>query len=174
MGTMADEKKDNSFARYYNMTLRYLARSIKTEQDVRRYLRRKKVPVDFIEEIISRLKDYKYIDDEEYARIFAESRKRACMGSFAVKYGLKKKGIDDSLAEDMVSKIFEDFDENSVARELALKKAEKMDGLKPAKMLSRLTSFLRRRGFSEETIFYAVEPILEKINKEGKIGIERD
>jgi len=160
-----DEKK--SFEKNYKLALRYLTRAIKTELEVKRYLERRKANRIHIQKIIEKLKEYNYIDDDEYTRIYAENKKKALMSPFAVKYGLRQKGIHGSKSEKIISKVFSDFDEKKVARDIALKKANKMIDIDIKKKLSRISSFLRRKGFPEEAIYYAMEPIFELADKDS-------
>ena len=171
---MTKEEKKKTFEQFYAMGLRYLTASIKTEFEVRKYLQRKKVPEFDIERIVIKLKDYNYIDDDEYTRIFAENKRMDNMSPFAVKYGLKQKGIQGSDAEKIIKKIYKDFNEKKVAREMAMEKAAKLTDKTPTKKLSKIMSLLKRKGFDRETIYYAMEPVMSQLNKDGKIGIETD
>ncbi|MBU1628099.1 recombination regulator RecX [bacterium] len=164
---MPKEEKKKTFEQFYAMGLRYLTASIKTEFEVRKYLQRKKVPEFDIERIVIKLKNYCYIDDDEYTRIFTENKRMQNMSPFAVKYGLKQKGIESPKAEKIVKKIYKDFNEKKVARELVLAKAAKMTDKTPTKKLSKIMSFLKRKGFDRETIYYAMEPLMSQLNKEG-------
>jgi regulatory protein len=166
MGYMEDISKEQEYDKFFNATLRYITRSMKTEFEVKKYLERKKASRKDIAKIISKLKEYKYIDDVEYAKYFAQIKVRSGMGSFAISYELHKRGVDKDTSKKVLAEVFEDVDEREMAKEIALKKAEKLVNYDAKKKLSRISSFLRRKGFSEDIIYNAMEPIINMIKEE--------
>jgi regulatory protein len=101
-------------------------------------------------DVLRRLERVGLVDDEAFARQFAEhrfgSRKE---GAKAVASGLRAAGIAPELAVRVTDGAPQDEDER--AEELAAAKAARMTGLDPAKAYGRLTSLLLRRGYGPET-----------------------
>ncbi len=99
-----DDTPDPAEEKLFQAALRYLAirpRSIKEMTD---YLTRKSADPAWIPRIIDRLKQYRYLDDEVFARIFIENRKRNHPKSrFALTHELKQKGISARIIESQLA-----------------------------------------------------------------------
>jgi len=99
---------------------------------------------------LERLETVGLIDDERFAREFAEHQlvaRRA--GRRAVASGLAAKGIDRETVERILAEAPEDDAER--ADELARARAERLRSVAPDKAYGRLVSFLVRRGHDPET-----------------------
>ena len=105
--------KTKNLNHIYSLTLKYIGRSARCEKDVRKYLKRKNLKDNDIDTIISKLVNYNFVNDEEYAQFFTEKLTRnSDLSSFAVRYKLSKKGIQKTIIDKIVKKRFEGVDEN--------------------------------------------------------------
>ena len=113
-----------------------------------------------VEDVLIRLERVGLVDDEAFARQFAEhrfgSRKE---GSRAVAQGLRAAGIDPSLAE-AVSHQAPDDDEERAA-DLARSRVSRLSGVSPEKAFARLSSLLMRRGYGPQIARSAARKALE-------------
>jgi regulatory protein len=130
----------------------------------RRELERRLIQARFepaeVQDVLQRLEGVGLIDDEAFARQYAEHRfgvRRE--GSRAVSNGLRAAGISPSLAA-AVSEDAPDGEEERAA-ELAGARASRLSGVEPAKAFSRLSSLLMRRGYSPEIARSAARKALE-------------
>ncbi len=140
----------------------YLSHSPKTEFQLLRYLKNlrfKKKDIwfkeginldwdNFFNDILCKLKEYKYIDDENYARLFVQSRLRSKPRSKSVLIGeLMSKGVSKEIAQSIVDE--EVIDEIDLLKAAFEKKyrGKKFD-IKDQKMVT----FLQRKGFSWDLI----------------------
>jgi regulatory protein len=102
-----------------------------------------------VEDVLVRLERVGLVDDEAFARQFAEhrfgSRKE---GSRAVMQGLRAAGIAPSLAETVAQDGPGDDEER--AADLARSRVTRLAGVPPEKAFARLSSLLMRRGYSPE------------------------
>jgi regulatory protein len=99
---------------------------------------------------LERLEAVGLVDDERFAREFAEHQllaRRA--GQRAVASGLAAKGVDRRIVERALAEAPGDDAER--ASELARSRAERLRGVPPEKAFGRLVSFLVRRGHEPET-----------------------
>lgn len=125
-----------------------LKTSDKTELQLRQKLREGYYPQEAIEHAIGFLKEYRYLDDEQYARRYAEcnsSRKSRKQ----IQYELEKKG----LSREAVSDILEEYptDEEAQIRDYLRKKrlhSEQMTLTERQKAMAALG----RKGFSWDTV----------------------
>jgi regulatory protein len=125
----------------------------------RRLLQARFEPAE-VRDVLQRLERVGLIDDEAFARQYAEHRfgvRRE--GRRAVANGLRAAGISPSLAA-AASEESPD-DEEARAGELARSRASRLTGVEPATAFSRLTSLLMRRGYSPEIARRAAREALE-------------
>ncbi len=123
----------------------YIAYSPRTEYQVRKYLERKSLKKDCdIDKIVLDLKEFKYIDDREFAESFVKSRlKGKYRSKFVLKSELMSKGIDKDLANEVVEEnVNSDYE---VLKKLYEKKygSELLNFSEKKKI-----NFLQRKGFS--------------------------
>ncbi len=164
---LSDEDLENILfeelkSRFFQRAMNYISRSIKTEFQVIRYLKnlsfKKKgewytdISNENLESIIEltvkKLKEYGYIDDEEFAQQFIQSRiKNKPRGKLILQSELMSKGVEANLAREKVEELVED--EYDMLKRIYLKKYgnEKMD-LSDSKKID----FLRRKGFNWDLI----------------------
>jgi regulatory protein len=113
-----------------------------------------------VEDVLIRLELVGLVDDEAFARQFAEhrfgSRKE---GSRAVMQGLRAAGIASSLAE-AVGKDAPGDDEERAA-DLARSRVSRLSGVPAEKAFARLSSLLMRRGYGPEIARSAARKALE-------------
>jgi regulatory protein len=113
-----------------------------------------------VEDVLVRLERVGLVDDEAFARQFAEhrfgSRKE---GSRAVIQGLRAAGIAPSVAETVAQDPSDDDEER--AADLARSRVTRLAGVPPEKAFARLSSLLMRRGYSPEIARSAARVALE-------------
>lgn len=116
-------------------------------------------PQDFeqdLKQVLSRLKDLKYLDDTAYTKDFIESRiSSRPRGKFLIKRELKNKGIHPELAERIVEG--SEINEEDLAFESLLKKAKAIERAEPRKQKEKALRFLASRGFAIDAIYKAVD-----------------
>ena len=104
--------------------------------------------------IISKLKEYRFIDDSEFAKFWIEQRTKFKHKPIRViEYELKQKGINKDLIDEVLSS-FESSKEVDLesAKKLAEKKLDFYRSLPSQKRREKVTSHLLRKGFSYEVI----------------------
>ena len=148
--------------RFLTRATNYILRSPKTEFQMYRYLKnlsykkknvwfREDINLDwdsFYAEVIGRLKGYKYIDDENFARMFIQSRMRNKPRGKSVLIGeLLSKGVSKDLAQRVCDEEIDD--ESNLLRDTFTKKYrdQKFD-VKDEKMVN----YLLRKGFRWDLI----------------------
>ena len=125
----------------------YLARAMKTTKQMRDYLTKKGYSAEVVDAVIQKLIGYKYLDDQAYARMYAEQSK-SHKGQRRIKQELINKGISHAEVDDQVQIDTED----QLATATAL--AEKYLKNKPRdlKNMQKLQRFLLYRGFDFDIV----------------------
>jgi len=127
-------------------TLKYLYRLLSSreylEQTLRQKLIKKGVSYDVIDECIDRLKEFNYIDDENFIRSYVKSKIRRQEGPNRIRSKLFLLGANSDTVELMISELYSDelIDENIKA--LVIKKSKKVDDN------AKVVAYCSRRGFS--------------------------
>ncbi|MFN2437160.1 MAG: regulatory protein RecX [Desulfotignum sp.] len=140
----------------FQAALRYLAVRPRSVREMTQYLAKKKPDKAMIKRIIDRLNRYNYLDDEAFARIFIDNRKRHTPKSrFALTHELKQKGISTRIISDLLN----DYDDVQMACLALEKKFRQWHHLDQATRRKKAVNFLRYRGFGYEAVQSAWEQV---------------
>ena len=145
-GVIARMKKKHAEHTAYVCAIRYLSYRQRSRKEVDRYLTvRKGLARETVTATIARLSEDGYLDDEEFARLFVESRMRTRPRSCAfMRYELSQKGIDDDVADAVLKGV----NDEHLAWYAIESKLTQWSSLDPMVVKKRLIGFLQRRGFS--------------------------
>lgn len=125
----------------------YLARAMKTTKQMHDYLTKKGYAPDIVECVIDKLKGYKYLDDETYAKLYTQQSKTH-KGTRRIKQELLNKGISHTEVDNQVQ--IDQDDQLATATTLAQKylKNKECD----IKTMQKLQRFLLYRGFDFDIV----------------------
>lgn len=126
-----------------------LERGDKTRAELYRKLRQNGYPEDVVEDAISYVESYGYIDDSRYAANYIE-QKSASQGRARLKMELAKRGIERSVIDRALDEA-ELTDSQETIRALVEKK-RRGSGPMDDKEKQRIYGFLMRKGFSSADI----------------------
>jgi len=144
---MKRDKRDKAIS----YSLRLLGLSPRSEKELRERLFQKKYSRSAVENAISFLKEKNFIDDVKFARTWVETRPDTDpKGRFLLMKELKKKGVEASIVEEVLSG--RDVDESALVKNLVGKKLMSFRGIPKVKAKRRVFGFLARRGFSYDVI----------------------
>jgi len=153
-GSLADhqlEADPEQVAR--TIVLRRLALAPRTRSDLAKDLAKREVPDDVIGSVLDRFEELGYIDDEAYAHMWVESRRRnKALARSVLKRELTDQGIDRELVDAAIAQIDDDA-EWQRAREFAVSKFRVRQGEEPLKAIKRLASQLGRKGYPAYVCF---------------------
>jgi regulatory protein len=96
-----DEIIDRDNKKYaFNLALKYISFKRRTIAETKKYLLSKDIDVEIAENAISKVLEYGYLDDLEYAVDFVSYHLNSKKyGKIIVKYKLKEKGVDEETAD---------------------------------------------------------------------------
>ena len=158
-------ERDEQYVDAKQAALDYLAYKPRTEEEVRRKLRQEDVPSPVIEDVIARLYELEYLDDEAYAHDYAHNRfSSKKYGPVRIRRELTERGVDRRLADAAVDELFAEVDVTAAAWTHAEKRWPRLAGEDdPRRRRQKMYRYLRRRGFTSNTI----RPILDELEQDG-------
>lgn len=153
--------------KFYNLALRFLSYRPRSEREVRDKLETKQVEPQIIEKIITKLIDKKFINDEEFAKGWVESRLRFKPRSMKlIKFELRHKGIDNELIDRLIHNsefiIQNDLESAKKLIEKKMGRFRNKFGMTREEKYQKLGRFLASKGFGWDIIKKAIDEILAK------------
>ena len=144
-----------------------LARCIKliyirprTESEINKYLNKLTEDQHLIERLISRLKDNKYLNDNEFIEWWVSQREYfRPRGQPLLKRELKLKGVSQEFIDEYFAKT--DLDEAELALQALSSKQRQLDRTEDKKRFKVAVDYLMRRGFSYDTAKKAFEQFMQ-------------
>lgn len=150
----------DSFPKFYDRSLRFLSFRPRSEKEIADFLKKKKVGEATIKKILDKLKEYKFLDDREFARWLIEQRQgRKPRGKRLIEMELKQKGIAEPIIEEAQNAL---SNQSELAKKALEKKVAVYRHLNRVKAYQKLSQFLLRRGFDWETVKGTIDEILKK------------
>lgn len=130
--------------------LKYRQRS---EAEMRGRLGEKGFQPAVIEEVIQDLLAGEYLDDTEFATLFAEDLlTRKNIGPLRLRAELTKKQVPDRIINTTIERMYQKYSERELARQAASKKMATLRRVDKETAYRRLTGYLARRGFHWDVI----------------------
>lgn len=151
-------KKDN-YLKCKSTALRIVEKTYKSEKELKDKLLLKGYDKYSIEKSIEFLKEYGFINDNNFAKLYIKDKNRT-QGKSKIKYDLIKKGISEDIIESSISNIDEEAERDN-AYNIAIKKYNvivKREDDK-YKLSQKLFRFLLSKGYSYDTVSYVVRKI---------------
>ena len=141
-------KEESDRLTCFSKALSYISSRLKTEKQMKTYLLGKGYSFNTVNEAIEKLKEYGYLNDEYYAKTFAEIASKN-KGKLYVKQQLLFKGVKGEIVNNLMQTMDSDIEACQIVASKWLKnKTLPLD----KKDKEKLYRFLLSRGFEYETI----------------------
>ncbi|WP_406453749.1 recombination regulator RecX [Streptomyces sp. NBC_01622] len=142
--------------------LRLLTGNPRTRKQLADALRKREIPDEVADEVLSRFEEVGLINDGAFADAWVESRHHGRgLARRALAQELRTKGVDSTLIDEAVSQL-DSEQEEATARELVNRKLRSTQGLDRDKRLRRLAGMLARKGYSQGMALRVVRQALEE------------
>ncbi|MCI6508449.1 MAG: RecX family transcriptional regulator [Bacilli bacterium] len=148
-------KKGKDAAFIFDKVLNYIDFKPRTTKEIRTYLKQKEIDNETINNIIERLEEIHYLDDDKYTKMYIEEGIKNKKGPQLIIYSLSELGIDKGLINKYLSLYTKDLMQDN-ALDVG-KKHQKLNLKYPAKKQRELVfQKLSRSGYYTETINYVL------------------
>ena len=154
MDAKAFEKASEKAAAYINIKPR-------TEYQMKKYLEGKGFVEDVVSEVVNQLKEYNYIDDEEYASMYFRYGFEKGRGVERIKRELAEKGVRSDDIAIAYEELEEVPDQVAAAMEIAQSvistiDIDELDYDEKRKLQAKIGRRLMSRGFSSDVVYKVV------------------
>ena len=139
--------------------LRLLKTRPRSVGEVEAKLKDKEFASGDIAEAVEYLKEMCYLDDRAFTVGWIRYRLARPFGFQRIIRELKEKGVAEGIIADAVAAAREEHPEETTAKALAQRKAERLSGIDPLKRKKRVLDFLLRRGFPMDAAYKAIKNI---------------
>ena len=147
-----NQNNSEEFKKAQSYSLRLLAIRLRTEKEIKNKLEDKSFSKETIENLLSKLKEAKLINDEVFAKLWVESRKNLKNRSnFIIKQELKIKGVSEEIIQKYLYEENEYSDLES-AKKLLEKKSHLFSRKVGNEKILKQQQFLARNGYQWEVI----------------------
>ncbi|MBQ7602638.1 MAG: RecX family transcriptional regulator [Clostridia bacterium] len=137
----------------FDLCLDLLSKMLKTEHQLREYLHNKGCLPKVVNNVVDKLKEYHYINDEYYAQSFVNAKMHSC-GKYKLKNELKQKGIADSIIDSALMTL---DNQEEVVHSIALKYMKNKENTR--ENYAKLARHLASKGFEWEQINSTINKI---------------
>lgn len=138
--------------------LRLIGYRDRSVSEIRRRLIGNDFPEDIVDEVIDQLSGSGLLDDGKFSRDWVKARSASKpMGKTRLAWELRSKGVEAPVVDEALDSLDEQA-EFEMACSVAEQKLRKADRTDPS-LRSRLSSFLRRRGFGWEVITRVIDKL---------------
>ena len=143
--------------------LLFLSYRARSEKEIRQNLKKHEYSEDAVEYALTRLRENRLANDNEFAQAWVENRSTFRPRSRrALTLELRQKGIDEETVKEAVANL----DEEALAYETAQKRAPRLTRLEWGEFRKKLSEHLARRGFPYSVVTSVVTRIWNETHTE--------
>ena len=141
----------------FNLALNFLSYRMRSTKEVIDYLKKKEVDEPIIPDVIHKLAEYKYINDEEFARAYVQTQiNTTTKGPEVIKQELFEKGIEQDILLKSLA-LFTMDEQVEKAIKLISKTIPKNNKASERQTKQKIEQTLQRKGYSWDVIQIAME-----------------
>ena len=144
---LADIIFEDDKGKALSKAIKYIGSNLKSVRQIRDYLNKKEYVPEVVDYVVDKLKEYKYIDDEAYARAYISTY--SCKyGKLKLKQNLRSKGIAEKTIDSVISE--DDLKMQDSIDKVASKYLKNKEITKDT--IIKLNRFLYSRGYDFDQI----------------------
>ena len=145
-------KRDNTICMLMDTSVKYIDRRLRSINELRDYLKNKEEDTIIIEEVIDKLIDYKYLDDDRFTKAFIKDKLNFTnWGDYKIKNELKRLGVNEEIIYNNISNIDDNIYyeriNKIIDKDISINK--KYSGIK---LKNKIYNHLLTLGYSKEKV----------------------
>lgn len=144
--------EENKIYEAYNMAIKYLKNKMRCTYEIKKHLKEKLINDDIIDEVVKKLTNSKYLDDELYIILFINDRiKLSNDGPFKIRISLLELELDSNLIEEELER-FNDSLEKERINKLIEKKVRLNNNKSSLLLKQKIIKELMDLGYTKDYI----------------------
>jgi regulatory protein len=164
---------DSAYEKAIRKAFRLLSVRSRSCHELRSMLKDRGVPSPVIDQVVERLRELSYLDDESFAREWARNLAvNRLWGDLRIRISLREKGVPDEVIEHAIVEARKECDERAAIERLIEKKygKKRSSGINSdvLKEKRRIMQNLRGRGFPSGLIFESLWKPKEEDGDDGE------
>lgn len=157
--------------KFFSNTLNYISYQMRSEKEIEDYLRKKECPLEILENIITKLKELNYINDDDLAKVYLRESQIKGKGPNT----LKNKYITKGISKDIYNKYLDQYSldiEVEIALEIGENLVNKYSTYPINKQKQKIYEKIIRDGFSQSTANKVINSLEYKDDSDEKLKNE--
>ena len=145
-------KRDNTICILVDTSIKYIDRRLRSINELRDYLKNKEEDTIIIEEVIDKLIDYKYLDDDRFTKAFIKDKLNFTnWGDYKIKNELKRLGVNEEIIYNNMSNIDDNIYYERINKIINkdISTNKKYNGIK---LKNKIYNHLLTLGYSKEKV----------------------
>ncbi|MFA9559260.1 recombination regulator RecX [Evansella sp. AB-rgal1] len=176
-------RSEDNIDKAFQKTLNYLSYRMRSEKEVLDYLKDMDIPNEKALQILDRLKELQFLDDQMFANAFVRTKKNTQKkGPKLIEQELYEKGISQKRIDVALQEYpLQEQIDNAIAVAIKKSSSYRSDGLRMRKQ--KLYQFLLQKGYTSNVINEAIEVSLKEqdvedvewtaLNKQGEKALKK-
>lgn len=145
-------KRDNTICILVDTSVKYIDRRLRSINELRDYLKNKEEDTIIIEEVIDKLIDYKYLDDDRFTKAFIKDKLNFTnWGDYKIKNELKRLGVNEEIIYNNMTSIDDNvyYERINKIIDKDISTNKKYNGIK---LKNKIYNHLLTLGYSKEKV----------------------
>ena len=145
-------KRDNTICMLMDTSVKYIDRRLRSINELRDYLKNKEEDTIIIEEVIDKLIDNKYLDDDRFTKAYIKDKMAfTSKGDYKIRMELSNLGIDNGIIDNNILMIDNDMLFNKMKKiiDKDIKNNKKYNG---SELRNKIYNHLISQGYSKEKV----------------------
>lgn len=145
-------KRDNTICILVDTSIKYIDRRLRSINELRDYLKNKEEDTIIIEEVIDKLIDYKYLDDDRFTKAFIKDKLNFTnWGDYKIKNELKRLGVNEEIIYNNMTSIDDNIYYERISKiiDKDISTNKKYGGIK---LKNKIYNHLLTLGYSKEKV----------------------
>mgnify|MGYP004500596241 FL=1 len=145
-------KRDNTICMLMDTSVKYIDRRLRSIKELKDYLKNKEEDTIIIEEVIDKLIDNKYLDDDRFTKAFIKDKLNFTnWGDYKIKNELKRLGVNEEIIYNNISNIDNNIYYERISKiiDKDISTNKKYNGIK---LKNKIYNHLLTLGYSKEKV----------------------
>lgn len=166
-------QRQASLKKAYNLSIKYLSIRMRTEQEVENYLLGKEFDENTIRTTLEKLKEYKFIDDDQYIKTYIKGKMSEGHSKNKIKYYLIKKGLqEESVIAHLQSNYPHDLEIHYLEKQIE-KAVDRYNQLPYRDKVAKISQYFLQKGYQSEDIRTVSNKIISRETEFDQVFMDR-